>query len=46
MKLTTAGLILRPWTLEDLPAFEQVTNDQTIENFTSSIAIWKGLWCI
>jgi [ribosomal protein S5]-alanine N-acetyltransferase len=36
MKLETTRLILRPWTLEDLPAFEQISNDPDVADFTSS----------
>jgi [ribosomal protein S5]-alanine N-acetyltransferase len=36
MKLETPRLILRPWTPEDLPAFEQISNDLDVADFTSS----------
>jgi [ribosomal protein S5]-alanine N-acetyltransferase len=36
MKLETSRLILRPWTLEDLPAFEWISNDPDVADFTSS----------
>jgi [ribosomal protein S5]-alanine N-acetyltransferase len=34
--LETARLTLRPWTLEDLPAFEQISNDPDVADFTAS----------
>lgn len=34
--LETPKLILRPWKLEDLPAFEQISNDPEVADFTSS----------
>jgi [ribosomal protein S5]-alanine N-acetyltransferase len=36
MKLTTSRLILRPWTTEDLLAFEQISNDPDVADFTAS----------
>jgi [ribosomal protein S5]-alanine N-acetyltransferase len=36
MKLETSRLILRPWTPEDLPTFEQISNDPDVADFTSS----------
>jgi [ribosomal protein S5]-alanine N-acetyltransferase len=36
MKLETPRLILQPWTLEDLPAFERISNDPDVADFTSS----------
>jgi [ribosomal protein S5]-alanine N-acetyltransferase len=36
MKLETPRLILRPWTLEDLPAFERISNDPDVADFTAS----------
>jgi [ribosomal protein S5]-alanine N-acetyltransferase len=36
MKLETPRLTLRPWTLEDLPAFERISNDPDVADFTSS----------
>jgi [ribosomal protein S5]-alanine N-acetyltransferase len=36
MKLETPRLILRPWTTEDLLAFEQISNDPDVADFTSS----------
>jgi [ribosomal protein S5]-alanine N-acetyltransferase len=35
MKLETPRLILRPWTTEDLLAFEQISNDPDVADFTS-----------
>jgi [ribosomal protein S5]-alanine N-acetyltransferase len=37
MKLETSRLILRPWTLEDLPAFERISNDPDVADFTASL---------
>jgi [ribosomal protein S5]-alanine N-acetyltransferase len=34
--LETSRLILRPWTPEDLPAFEQISNDPDVAEFTAS----------
>jgi [ribosomal protein S5]-alanine N-acetyltransferase len=34
--LETPRLILRPWTLEDLPAFERISNDPDVADFTAS----------
>jgi [ribosomal protein S5]-alanine N-acetyltransferase len=34
--LETARLIVRPWTLKDLPAFERISNDPDVADFTSS----------
>jgi [ribosomal protein S5]-alanine N-acetyltransferase len=34
--LETSRLILRPWTPEDLPAFERISNDPDVADFTSS----------
>ena len=36
MNLETPRLILRPWTTEDLPAFERISNDQDVADFTAS----------
>jgi [ribosomal protein S5]-alanine N-acetyltransferase len=36
MKLETPRLILRPWKLEDLPAFERISNDPDVADFTAS----------
>ncbi len=36
MNLATARLILRPWALEDLPAFVRISNDPEVANFTAS----------
>lgn len=34
--LETKRLILQPWRLEDLPAFERISNDPDVADFTSS----------